>query len=440
MKILIYTNSDHDKTVFLVEYMRDIFPEKMRDVILVNLSGSAELNEWAGGQADFSYVYFEEEITYGDAFNQVIKGLGIKDDLLLMGSDYLPLADSFDRMKDVLDVRTDALAVGPVSNSFNQAQEIKWEDAEEALEWSINRTEKMVEETLYLYYGVILFGRDVIDEESPFNEEAGDLGNLILEKCIREFINHKRMYICKYSGFWNVKGNGYKECIYADDKLFDKLFGTHYTYVSGNMDIISLMLKDADNNKKINVLEIGCDCGGTLFEFKKHFKKAELYGVDINENSLKIAAEFANVKVKNIEDKDIDFGVEFDYIIFGDVLEHLRDPLGTLLYCKTLLKKDGRLAASIPNLMNISVIKRLLNGDFTYSDVGLLDRTHIHLFTYNEILKMFIKEAGYTLKGMSMNVDVSGEDDPLIEKLLKLGKAEKHMYQAYQYQILVGLD
>ena len=37
---------------------------------------------------------------------------------------------------------------------------------------------------------------------------------------------------------------------------------------------------------KINVLEIGCDCGGTLFEFKKHFKKAELYGVDINEDYL----------------------------------------------------------------------------------------------------------------------------------------------------------
>lgn len=162
---------------------------------------------------------------------------------------------------------------------------------------------------------------------------------------------------------------------------------------------------------------------------------------DINEGALKFAAEFAEVQVNNIEDHNLDFGVnEFDLIIFGDVLEHLRDPLGTIVFCKTLLKRGGRIVASIPNLMNIEVMRYLLDGYFPYAEVGLLDKTHIHMFTYNEIIHMFVDQAGYTIENMSMNGQLSGDNDRLADELLKLGKAEKFMYQAFQYQIVARMD
>ena len=55
----------------------------------------------------------------------------------------------------------------------------------------------------------------------------------------------------------------------------------------------------------------------------------------------------------------------FDYIIFGDVLEHLHDPMAALAYCKDFLKEEGRIIANIPNVMHISVIEELLKGNFT---------------------------------------------------------------------------
>ena len=74
----------------------------------------------------------------------------------------------------------------------------------------------------------------------------------------------------------------------------------------------------------------------------------------------------------------MDFGgVTFDYIIFGDVLEHLRDPEGTLNYCKEFLKKGGSILASIPNIMHVSVVRDLLNGNFTYADQGPVSYTHL---------------------------------------------------------------
>lgn len=60
------------------------------------------------------------------------------------------------------------------------------------------------------------------------------------------------------------------------------------------------------------------------------------------------------------------------------------------------MNEGGEILASIPNLMYISVIEQLLYGNFTYTDIGLLDKTYIHLFTYNEIVRMF-DEAGYDI-------------------------------------------
>ena len=79
---------------------------------------------------------------------------------------------------------------------------------------------------------------------------------------------------------------------------------------------------------------------------------------------------------------------KFDYIICGDVLEHLRFPQDTLKILKTYLKENGSIIASIPNIAHMSIKANLLVNDFTYTPLGLLDETHIHLFTYKSIAEM----------------------------------------------------
>ena len=442
MKVLLYTNGNVERAEFLTDYIRTVKPGLMQDVILVDQTGSVEMREWANGQNDFTYVYFEEKITCGTAFNQVIEGLKIDDDILISECEYIPLKESYELLIEGLKENKDAFAIGPVSNSFLYEQHIDWDGAENALDWSEKEKAHEFEEMLSLCPGVILFGKSVVEFDKTFNPEAPDLENMILDKCIREFMAHGKMYICKASGFWDIRGVDYRKNTTINNEFVEKQFGIHYFNVDGNVSIVETIGEcDIDRDEELKILEIGCDCGGTLFKIKKLFNNAQLYGTDINEAALEFASEFLKTSVNNIEEHNLDFGVSgFDIIIFGDVLEHLRDPLGVLLYCKEILKKGGRIVASIPNLMNIEVMKYLLDGYFPYAEVGLLDKTHIHMFTYNEIVRMFVNEAGYNIENITMNGELIGENERLVEELLKLGKAEKFMYQAFQYQVVAKLQ
>ena len=86
----------------------------------------------------------------------------------------------------------------------------------------------------------------------------------------------------------------------------------------------------------------------------------------------------------------------FDYILYADVLEHLRDPQVVLAKMKRFLKPDGVVLLSVPNVANGDIIANLLCDQFTYTPLGLLDNTHIHLFARKSLHDM-IRTAGYYL-------------------------------------------
>jgi len=85
-----------------------------------------------------------------------------------------------------------------------------------------------------------------------------------------------------------------------------------------------------------------------------------------------------------------------DCLIYGDVLEHLRDPWTCLKRQSQLLSDDGVLLACIPNVQHWSVLLELLNGDWPLRDEGLFDRTHLRWFTRKGIEAM-IQDAGLHL-------------------------------------------
>jgi len=83
----------------------------------------------------------------------------------------------------------------------------------------------------------------------------------------------------------------------------------------------------------------------------------------------------------------------FDVVVFGDVLEHLRDPLPTLRQSRSLLVDGGSVVASVPNIAHGSIRLSLLQGRFDYQPLGLLDTTHLRFFT-RDSLEALMREAG----------------------------------------------
>jgi 2-polyprenyl-3-methyl-5-hydroxy-6-metoxy-1,4-benzoquinol methylase len=72
----------------------------------------------------------------------------------------------------------------------------------------------------------------------------------------------------------------------------------------------------------------------------------------------------------------------FDVVLAADVLEHLRDPQTTLRLLRRNLKRGGRLIVSVPNVAHLSVRVPLLLGRFNYRATGILDETHLRLYTF----------------------------------------------------------
>lgn len=221
------------------------------------------------------------------------------------------------------------------------------------------------------------------------------------------------------------------------DHIYKK-WGIRLTYSCFSRDdLISLInIDEGIKDQPFNVLEIGCACGATLIEIKRRFCNASLYGIELDEGPSSIASHFASISNENIEKASLNYPENFfDYIIFGDVLEHLREPGQVLTTMKRYLKEGGSILASIPNVMHISVMKPLLSGYWTYEDAGILDRTHLKFFTYEEIMRLF-KSCGYCVGPVSATtVPISEEDKTLISKLASIKGVPETWFQAYQYLI-----
>jgi len=83
----------------------------------------------------------------------------------------------------------------------------------------------------------------------------------------------------------------------------------------------------------------------------------------------------------------------FDAIVFGDVLEHLSDPLPVLVALDRTLAGDGRVIVSVPNVAHVWVRLSLALGRWDYADRGILDRTHLRFFTKRSFAAI-LRDAG----------------------------------------------
>ena len=119
----------------------------------------------------------------------------------------------------------------------------------------------------------------------------------------------------------------------------------------------------------------------------------------------------------------------------------MREPEQVVGYCKRFIKPQGKIIASISNLMHYTVLRELIRGDFTYQDMGLLDRTHIHFFTYNEIIRMFSR-SGYHIESCTYTMlrSMSDADKRFVAELKKIGTGETFFYLAFQYLVVAGIN
>jgi 2-polyprenyl-3-methyl-5-hydroxy-6-metoxy-1,4-benzoquinol methylase len=140
------------------------------------------------------------------------------------------------------------------------------------------------------------------------------------------------------------------------------------------------------------VLDVGCGRG--LLAKALARRQAHIVGADALPAD-RIAPEVAEYHRVDLErHHELHLGRQFNRIILADVIEHLRNEQDILRHLKQFLKPEGRLIISTGNVAIWFYRLSLLLGRFNYGPRGILDRTHVKLYT-RSTFRLLLEEAGF---------------------------------------------
>ena len=142
------------------------------------------------------------------------------------------------------------------------------------------------------------------------------------------------------------------------------------------------------------VLDLGCSNG--LLARPLLEKHVRVTGVDAG------SPERQSKELADYYQRDLNLPLElpyerkFDYVVCADVIEHLQNRAQLLRGARRYLKRDGRLIISTPNVALWFYRLSLLIGRFEYGPRGVLDETHVHLYT-GSTFRREVEKAGFAV-------------------------------------------
>jgi methionine biosynthesis protein MetW len=147
-----------------------------------------------------------------------------------------------------------------------------------------------------------------------------------------------------------------------------------------------------------SILDVGCG-EGFLMEFLFSTKKCKVHGIDVSKKAIEIVRSkgFEGV-VRDIDEKGLGLSEneKYDYILFIEVLEHLKYPHKVLIEACKHVKKG--IIVSLPNTGYIYWRLQMLRG---YSPRQSF--THLHFWSINDFY-IFLKQLH--LKPLALKTDL----------------------------------
>lgn len=145
-----------------------------------------------------------------------------------------------------------------------------------------------------------------------------------------------------------------------------------------------------DGRDSVSVLDVGCWNGTLGAQLIERFG-AVVDGVEQDARQAETAktSGYRNVFQVDLDELHADVIRDtYDFIFFGDVLEHLKRPDRVLTMLTRQLEPGGRVMISLPNVAFLTCRISHLLGRWDYADYGILDRTHLRFFTRKTMLKL----------------------------------------------------
>jgi 2-polyprenyl-3-methyl-5-hydroxy-6-metoxy-1,4-benzoquinol methylase len=198
--------------------------------------------------------------------------------------------------------------------------------------------------------------------------------------------------------------------------------------LSGHQRLLALVPDDS------RVLDVGCSTGYLARPLVE--RGSTVVGIELDGAAAAVAREVCEeVLVGDAETLELPFAPgSFDVVLCGDLIEHLRDPRRFLVRVRPLLRDRGRLVLTTPNVANWAMRLSLLAGRWRYTERGILDRTHTHLFTRKTLVEA-LGGAGYSIDVLEFTAPVPVIGTAAVERAAHaVGRLRPSLF-AYQFVV-----
>ncbi|MEK3880385.1 glycosyltransferase [Paenibacillus sp. FSL M7-0420] len=405
--IIVLTYNQLDYTKMCIESIRKYTTAGSYEIIVVDNGSTDGTRGWIESQKDLRFLFNEVNFGFPYGCNQGID-LAIGENILFLNNDTIVTQKWLDNMLFCLMSSDEYGAVSCVTNniSYGQAIPTNYKTIEEMhhFAYSYNKQNlKLWEERLKLVGFCLLVKASVIkkigkmDEIfSPGNFEDDDY-SLRIRKAGYRLILCKDTFIHHFGSVSFKQTTDFNHVLFNNMNKYQKKWGFNPISAQNiRFDIIEMM--DLSEKEELNILEVGCGCGGTLLKVKNENNRCNVYGVELNAAAAEVASLVAKV---DIFDSKLRYPNNFfDYIILTNCFDF---NVGEVIpQFMNSLKPSGCLLADFKNMMYYDVIKKILNGSWTAKDGSY------SLIEINRLLKQSGFDA-LKIQGIKSDVDQSAE-------------------------------
>lgn len=448
LSIIIAVSNGVTYTKQAIDAIRLFVQQYVYEIILIDNASVDDTLEWANGQKDIVVIHNQENLGTGVAYNQGI-GVSSGEMLLFLHNDVVLTKDVLQKMETALYQKSYVGAVGPLANrTYYGIQTII---ADEYMDFAgmqtyadkISARQSKNHQTMLIENFCLLAKKEAVEKSGGFSQEYEKHYYEDLDFSLRMIKNGYRLVIAENAYVHHERGsfsyNGWNadEIKKHNAAMFLSLWGISPEYSTTARESFLNLMDLA--RKNLSVLEVGCAAGATLMRLHEESPHAKLVGIEFNAQAASLAASFAEVLAMDVEKlTNPAWDEQFDYVLLGDVLEHLHEPAQALANLYRVLKPGGKVIISIPNVLHISVVEHLLQGIWHYQDTGILDRTHLRFFTKHEILCM-LTEQGFKIEYVAYRrVKETEKQQDLKKELCRLQSidVDEEELEAYQWYIV----